>query len=299
MKSRHNKTAGRIVAWASLLLVVLARPSSALAQSSEIDALAADAATAISYKYKDVKNRPTVLVEDFIDDQKSGSYLGSRLADEFQADLKTKAKDFLVVDRAEHRELSAQEVADQQAGCAASKPEPQITVRGYYQAFPGNDVALSIEVLQDGKTLAENKTRFTLTPEQVKLSPPPEPEPEPEPDRLRGKILWVRADSGKDKTEKPIRLPRAGEKGYTMPSCVYCPNPTFSNEASLAKAEGTVLFDVEIDAEGQIAEIAVVKPLPCGLTERAVETVEHWRLKPALGPDGKPAAVAKSNRGYI
>jgi TonB family protein len=287
MKSRHRKAAGRITAWASLPLILLGGASTTPAQSSEIDALAADAATAISYKYKDVKNRPRVLVEDFIDDQRSGSGLGSRLADEFQVDLKTKAKDFFVIDRAEHRELSAQEVADQAAGCRASKSEPEITVRGSYQAFPGNDVALSIEVLQDGKILAENKTRLTLAPERVKLSPPPEPEP----DRLRGKILWVSAHSGQDKTEKPVRVMQTGDKGYTMPACLYCPNPEFSDEATLAKAEGTVLFDVEIDAEGQIAAIAVVKPLPCGLTEKALDAIEHWRLKPALGPDGKPAAV--------
>jgi TonB family protein len=65
----------------------------------------------------------------------------------------------------------------------------------------------------------------------------------------------------------------------------------FSAEAVHAKAGGTVSFDVEVDAEGQIAAIAVVKPLPCGLTEKALDAVEHWRLKPALGPDGKPAAV--------
>ena len=31
--------------------------------------------------------------------------------------------------------------------------------------------------------------------------------------------------------------------------------------------------------------------LPFGLTEEAIETVKKWKLRPATGPDGKPAAV--------
>jgi TonB family protein len=298
MKSRHNTTAGRIAAWASLPLILLCVASAARAQSNEIDALAADAATAIRYRYKYVDSSPRVFVEDFLDDQRSESDLGLTLADEFQRDLKKREKDFFVIARPERpkppepHELSAQELDDLQSGCPSPKhgsgSGAGIMVRGYYQLYPGNDVALRIEVLLDGAVLAEHKARLTLPPDVLHDSRPLEPEPEPV--RLRGKILWVR-DPGKDKTEKPVRLPRAGEKGYTMPSCVYCPNPTFSDEASHAQAEGTVLFDAEIDAEGQIAAIAVVKPLPCGLTEKALDAVEHWRLKPALGPDGKPAAV--------
>jgi TonB family protein len=284
-------TALLICALPSLLLILLGGASTARAQSSEIDALAADAATAIRYRYKYLDSSPRVLVEDFLDDQRSESDLGLTLADEFQRALKRREKEFLVIDRPERHELSAQELDDLQSGCPSPKPGSgaEIRVRGYYQLYPGNEVALKIEVLLDGAVLAEHKARLTLTSDLLHRSPPSEPEPEP--DRLRGKILWVRADSGKDKTEKPVRLPRAGEKGYTMPACLYCPNPTFSDEASHAQAEGTVVFKVEVDAEGQIVAIAVVKPLPCGFTEKALAAVEHWRLKPALGRDGKPAAV--------
>lgn len=298
MKSRHNNTAARTVAWSSLLLILLGSASAARAQSSEIGTLAADVATTIRYRYKYLDSSPRVLVEDFLDDQRSESDLGLTLADEFQRALKAREKDFFVIDRPERpkpHELSAQELDDLQASCPVPDPKhepaPEIRIRGYYQVDPGNDVSLRIDVLLDRAVLAEHNASLTLTPGLLHPSTPVEPEPEPEPDRLRGKILWVRADSGEDKTEKPVRLPRAGEKGYTMPSCVYCPNPTFADEAVVAKAEGTVFFDVELDAEGQIAAIAVVKPLPCGQTEKALDAVEHWRLKPALGPDGKPAAV--------
>jgi hypothetical protein len=32
---------------------------------------------------------------------------------------------------------------------------------------------------------------------------------------------------------------------------------------------------------------------PNGLTEMAIEAVQTWKFKPALGPDGKPAAVRR------
>jgi hypothetical protein len=48
-----------------------------------------------------------------------------------------------------------------------------------------------------------------------------------------------------------------------------------------------------VGIDGRPGKIAVVKPLPNGLTEKAVKAVEKWRLKPADGPDGKPAAVVQ------
>ena len=58
-----------------------------------------------------------------------------------------------------------------------------------------------------------------------------------------------------------------------------------------AKIQGVIGLRVLIDVTGKPAEIVVLRGLPCGLNERAVETVAGWRLEPAKGPDGKPAAV--------
>ena len=44
--------------------------------------------------------------------------------------------------------------------------------------------------------------------------------------------------------------------------------------------------------DGRATNIRVEKGLGMGLDERAVEAVKQWRFKPALGPDGKPVAVA-------
>jgi TonB family protein len=55
--------------------------------------------------------------------------------------------------------------------------------------------------------------------------------------------------------------------------------------------EGTVVLTVVVGADGKAHDIVVVKPLPDGLTEKAIEAVQSWRFNPAKGPDGNPAAV--------
>jgi hypothetical protein len=37
--------------------------------------------------------------------------------------------------------------------------------------------------------------------------------------------------------------------------------------------------------------VCMVPTCPGGLTAQAIEAVKKWRLSPATGPDGKPAAV--------
>ena len=86
--------------------------------------------------------------------------------------------------------------------------------------------------------------------------------------------------------------PSAGTGGYGMPTCLYCPSPPFSDEAVKAKYQGVVYVSVVITPDGRATDIHVSKGLGLGLDEKAVEAVRSWRFKPALGPDGRPAAVA-------
>jgi len=83
--------------------------------------------------------------------------------------------------------------------------------------------------------------------------------------------------------------PGTGGVGY--PSCAYCPDPKYSEEARKAKYQGTVVLQAVITADGRAIEIQVVKGPGLGLEEKAVEAVKQWRFKPALGPSGKPVAV--------
>jgi protein TonB len=82
-----------------------------------------------------------------------------------------------------------------------------------------------------------------------------------------------------------------GTHGYGFPTCLYCPNPQFTGEAIKAKVAGTVLISAIITADGRATNIRIVRGLGFGLDDNAIEAVRHWRFRPALGPDHKPAAV--------
>lgn len=80
----------------------------------------------------------------------------------------------------------------------------------------------------------------------------------------------------------------AGTGGYGVPTCVYCPDPKYSEEARKVKFMGTVLVQAIVTADGRATDIQVIKDPGMGLGEKAVEAVKTWQFKPAIGPNGKP-----------
>lgn len=79
-----------------------------------------------------------------------------------------------------------------------------------------------------------------------------------------------------------------GKNGVGYPSCSYCPNPRYSEEARAAKINGTVSLKIVVEPDGHATDIQVVKSLGHGLDELAIKTVQNWRFKAALGPSGLP-----------
>jgi periplasmic protein TonB len=86
-------------------------------------------------------------------------------------------------------------------------------------------------------------------------------------------------------------IPNGGTGGYGSPSCLYCPRADYSDEAMKVKVQGVVELIAVITADGRVTDVHVAKGLGLGLDEKAIDAVRTWRLKPALGPDGKPATV--------
>lgn len=84
---------------------------------------------------------------------------------------------------------------------------------------------------------------------------------------------------------------RPGIGGVGYPSCAFCPDPRFSEEARKAKYQGTVVLRVIVTPDGKAQNIRVVKGLGLGLDEQAVEAVRGWVFKPAIGPGGRPVAT--------
>ena len=85
---------------------------------------------------------------------------------------------------------------------------------------------------------------------------------------------------------------RAGINGVGTPQCIYCPDPEYSDEARKAKYQGTVLLQIIVSADGRVMRATAAKGPGMGLEEKAIEKVLTWKLKPALGPNGKPVPVS-------
>ena len=86
-------------------------------------------------------------------------------------------------------------------------------------------------------------------------------------------------------------IARPGAGGVTVPACVYCPSPAFTEEARAAKFSGSVVLQVVVTAEGRAENISVVRKAGYGLEQSAIETVRAWQFSPAKGPDGNAVAT--------
>ncbi len=78
--------------------------------------------------------------------------------------------------------------------------------------------------------------------------------------------------------------------GVVKPEKLSGDHPLYSEEARKGRIQGVVILQAIIDVMGNVASIDVLKPLPLGLSESAIETVKAWRYKPAT-LDGKPVSV--------
>jgi protein TonB len=79
-------------------------------------------------------------------------------------------------------------------------------------------------------------------------------------------------------------------RGGTLPTCLSCPYPIYTDEARKLKVQGTVTLRVLVGADGRASAIRVVRGVGFGLEERAAETVRGWKFNP--GRDAGRHAVA-------
>jgi TonB family protein len=98
---------------------------------------------------------------------------------------------------------------------------------------------------------------------------------------------------------EPYDAERPGQKeptgahpsgGGSVPSCIYCPSPRYSDAARKVKFMGTVILDVTVTEDGRASDIRVLKGVPFGLNQQAIRAVNEWTFKPASSDD-RPVAV--------
>jgi len=74
------------------------------------------------------------------------------------------------------------------------------------------------------------------------------------------------------------------------PIKVYAPQPEYTEIARKARITGVVIVQAIIDKQGNVTNVKLLKSLPMGLGQSAVEAIKKWKFKPAT-LNGKPVEV--------
>ena len=78
--------------------------------------------------------------------------------------------------------------------------------------------------------------------------------------------------------------------GVLPPKLISKIEPAYTEEARVAKYQGTAVLSIEVGADGLAHNIRVVRGLGFGLDQNAVAAVSQWRFQ-AGTKDGAPLAV--------
>lgn len=156
----------------------------------------------------------------------------------------------------------------------------------------------------------EEEPRKVVVLQPVRFQPPPEPPPEqipepraveipvpdPTPDELEPirpalEMLPPLDDLDLDSVvwDVPTEPPPPAPSGPILvggevarPRAIFTPEPRYTELARRARIEGLVILQLTLTKEGTVRDVEVLRGLPMGLTEAAVDAVKQWRYEPAL-----------------
>ncbi len=180
----------------------------------------------------------------------------------------------------------------------------------FWMQWPSFAGAASAADQQKAKIYVVKQVKFKQPPKQemqqipkpkTKKVPIPDPTPdEPEPIRDEQKdenidfvpdenlVLGVPDAPPAPEPEGPIRFVVGGN--ITEPRKISGPNPLYPEAARRARIQGVVVLECVIGKDGEVDSVKVLRGLPLGLTEAAVDAVNKWRFEPST-LNGKPVEV--------
>jgi protein TonB len=78
--------------------------------------------------------------------------------------------------------------------------------------------------------------------------------------------------------------------GITRPEILDRTEPRYTELARRSNVQGTVIVEAVIDEQGRVRDVKVLKGLPLGLDQSAVDAVRRWLFRPAMMGD-RPVKV--------
>jgi TonB family protein len=215
-----------------------------------------------------------ILVANFVLPSGNTSQLGSRLADAFSGELATQQSDISMIERSElqiylQRERIPSKFLsnDDAVRWLAAQLGATAVVRGMTEDW-GDSIRLRVTLLSAHKEKQAPTEEFTF-PSSRELKDalaPAEAFPKEIP----------RADPS-----IPL-IAKASPGGVAPPRCQYCPNPDYTNPARKVKYPGVLLLQVVITEGGTVSHIAILRGLPFGLNQQAIQAVRQWRFQPPM-----------------
>jgi len=160
-------------------------------------------------------------------------------------------------------------VAKEHGGKPLLERNPEIEIR-YAMMLDKRTVQLMWLVLYDikGSDLASAKLQVVINAETGEFNPSPASSP---------RYMTVCSE----KHPPPCA---------TAPRPIHSPEPEYSEEARLAKYQGTVVVAVKIGVDGTAQDMRVIRGLGLGLDEKALQAISQWYFKPGA-KDGEPVTV--------
>ena len=94
-------------------------------------------------------------------------------------------------------------------------------------------------------------------------------------------------------------IARPGAAGVTVPACVYCPNPNYTDAARAAKFSGSVVLQVVVTADGRAENISVARKAGYGPGTKRDRNGEEVAIQARQRPRRQPRRHTRSDRSDV